>query len=167
MTESQDTKGDTPTKTSRKPILLGLGLALLGAGGGFYATQAGILPGMQATMVKDEKPDQASPPLGQENYPDVSFLEVDPLIISLNTEAGGHLRFRAQLEIAPEAEKEVQHLMPRVVDVLNGYLRALDLADLQDTAALTRLRAQMLRRVQVVTGGNRVKDLLIMEFVLN
>ena len=33
-------------------------------------------------------------------------------------------------------------------------------------AALTRLRAQMLRRVQIVTGPDNVNDLLIMEFVL-
>jgi len=32
---------------------------------------------------------------------------------------------------------------------------------------LLRLRSQMLRRVQVVTGEGRVRDLLIMEFVLN
>ena len=32
---------------------------------------------------------------------------------------------------------------------------------------LVRLRAQMLRRVQMVTGEGRVRDLLITEFVLN
>ncbi len=57
--------------------------------------------------------------------------------------------------------------MPRVIDVLNSYLRALETSDLADSTALVRLRAQMLRRVQIVTGGDRVHDLLIMEFVLN
>jgi flagellar FliL protein len=33
--------------------------------------------------------------------------------------------------------------------------------------ALTRLRGQMLRRVQIVVGKDRVRDLLIMDFVLN
>jgi flagellar FliL protein len=32
---------------------------------------------------------------------------------------------------------------------------------------MARLRAQMLRRIQVVTGEGRVRDLLITEFVLN
>ena len=49
----------------------------------------------------------------------------------------------------------------------NSYLRALELRDLEDPSALTRLRAQMLRRVQVVAGPERVNDLLVMEFVLN
>ena len=62
---------------------------------------------------------------------------------------------------------EVETVLPRVTDVLNSYLRALELDDLRDPLALTRLRAQMLRRIQVVVGKERVRDLLIMEFVLN
>ena len=58
-------------------------------------------------------------------------------------------------------------LLPRIVDVMNGYLRALDAAELENPAALVRLRAQMLRRIQIVTGEGRVRDLLITEFVLN
>ena len=58
-------------------------------------------------------------------------------------------------------------LMPRVLDVLNTYLRAVEVRDLEEPAALARLRAQMLRRIQVVTGEGRVRDLLIAEFVLN
>jgi len=58
-------------------------------------------------------------------------------------------------------------LKPRIVDVLNGYLRAVTFAEMADPNALARLRGQMLRRIQVVTGEGRVKDLLIMEFVLN
>ena len=56
---------------------------------------------------------------------------------------------------------------PRVVDVLNSYLRALEPSDLEANSILVRLRAQMLRRIQIVTGAGRVNDLLIMEFVLN
>ena len=53
------------------------------------------------------------------------------------------------------------------MDVLNIYLRALDPHELQEPAALLRLRAQMLRRVQIVTGPGMVNDLLVMEFVFN
>jgi flagellar FliL protein len=54
-----------------------------------------------------------------------------------------------------------------VLDVLNTYLRAVQARDIEDPAALARLRAQMLRRIQVVTGDGQVRDLLITEFVLN
>ncbi len=62
---------------------------------------------------------------------------------------------------------DVTKLVPRIVDVLNGYLRAVDLHDIEDRSALVRLRAQMLRRIQLVTGDGRVRDLLVMEFVVN
>ena len=57
--------------------------------------------------------------------------------------------------------------MPRVLDVLNTYLRAVEVRDLEQPSSAARLRAQMLRRVQVVTGEGRVRDLLVTEFVMN
>jgi len=69
--------------------------------------------------------------------------------------------------VPPDYAAEVEAIRPRIVDVLNGYLRAIDIATLEDPVTLTRLRAQMLRRIQVIAGPGRVKDLLIMEFVLS
>ncbi|CAN0580711.1 unnamed protein product [Ectocarpus sp. 12 AP-2014] len=77
------------------------------------------------------------------------------------------LRFSAELEVSKAYKDDVEVLLPRIVDVLNGYLRALEVSDIDDPMALTRLRAQMLRRIQIVTGRDMVRDLLIMEFVLN
>ena len=51
--------------------------------------------------------------------------------------------------------------------MLNGYLRAVDVEDIEDPSSLVRLRAQMLRRIQIVVGQDAVSDLLIIEFVLN
>ena len=62
-------------------------------------------------------------------------------------------------------------LDPMVISLPPGarraHLRFADLADLEAPTALMRLRAQMLRRVQIVAGEGKVKDLLIMEFVLS
>ncbi len=100
--------------------------------------------------------------------PDVAFVPVEPMVVSLSPASDNrHLRFRAQLEVPSQHAPDLELLMPRVVDVLNGYLRALEIRDIESAAALTRLRAQMLRRVQIVAGPGRVNDLLIMEFVLN
>ena len=77
------------------------------------------------------------------------------------------LRFTAQLEVVPDHLAEVESLRPRIVDVMNGYLRAVEPADFEDQMILSRLRSQLLRRIQIVTGEGRVRDLLIIEFVLN
>ncbi len=162
MSDQAEEPNEAPAKTSKMPLILGLVLALAGGGGGFYATWSSIIlaPESHAETVED-KPDVGA-------LPKVAFVEVDPMTVSLNPAATNqHLRFRANLEVPEKYRDDVTLLLPRVVDVLNGYLRALELRDLENPASLTRLRAQMLRRVQIVTGQGRVNDLLIMEFVLN
>jgi flagellar FliL protein len=161
MADAEEELEEEPKKASKLPLVIGVVLALVGGGGGFYATWSGMLLGPEKTEeVKEEKP----LPKG----PEVAYVEVDPLVISLRPPATAkHLRFRASLEVVPEAKADVEKLLPRVTDVLNSYLRALEPRDLEDPSALTRMRAQVLRRVQVVTGAGKVNDLLIMEFVLN
>ncbi len=147
-------------KKSKLPLLIGLVLALLGGGGGFYATFSGIILGGNA-------PDSSH---GDSVIvlPDIAFVPVEPMIISLGASTrNGHLRFTAQLEVDAAHSAEVTLLMPRIMDVLNGYLRAIDVAELEDPGALVKMRAQMLRRVQIVSGEGRVRDLLVTEFVLN
>ncbi|WP_299140072.1 flagellar basal body-associated FliL family protein [uncultured Tateyamaria sp.] len=152
---------ETP-KSSKLPLILGLVAALLGGGGGFYATYSGMLFGDESAE-SAEQTDTAPDAL-----PDVAFVAVDPMVVSLSPGAQSrHLRFRAQLEVPSQYASDVESILPRVVDVLNGYLRALETADIESPSALTRLRAQMLRRVQIVAGPGRINDLLIMEFVLN
>ena len=78
-----------------------------------------------------------------------------------------HLRFRAELEVDSAGKGDVEKLLPRVVDVLNTYLQSLTIAEIEDPSALLTLRSQMRRRIDLVVGGDRVHDLLVMEFVLN
>ncbi|MCF2905972.1 flagellar basal body-associated FliL family protein [Octadecabacter sp. CECT 8868] len=155
--------GNPPKKSSKIPLILGLVLAIVGGAGGFLAVNMGIIGGSgndgQVEAVHEEV---------AEELPDLAFVPVETLVINLPPHARAqHLLFTSQLEVDPAYSEEVLSLMPRIIDVLNGYLRAVDLSELEDSTALIRLRAQMLRRVQVVVGDGRVKDILIMEFVLN
>ena len=163
MADTEEQEDEPPKKSSKLPLILGLVLALGGGGGGFYAVYSGLLLGSESDA--EHAAEEDAPKIA--DMPDVSFVAVEPLIISLNDEGGSTLRFRAQLEVRSPHKSEVEQLLPRVVDVLNSYLRAVDISDIRNNAALVRLRAQMLRRIQIVTGGDRVSDLLIMEFVLN
>lgn len=144
------------------PVIVGIALALVLGGGGFYAAYSGLLESGGESRDSAEGADQAAP-MG-----DIAFVAVDPMVISLGREGGNrHLRFRAQLEVPQGHKAAVERLLPRVTDVFNSYLRAVGLAELEEPSRLARLRAQMLRRVQMVVGAERINDLLIMEFVLN
>ncbi len=167
MADADETGDESAAKRPKWPLLLGLTLALAGAGGGFAAAYLGYLPRGESAVAGHAAQPGAPAGAASAGLDDVDFVAIEPLIVSLNAGSGMHLRFRAQLEVGRAHRAEVEHLLPRVVDVLNGYLRAVDIADLRNNAALVRLRAQMLRRVQMVAGGDRVSDLLIMEFVVN
>ena len=159
MAETEAAAETTPTRGSKTPFLVGLLLMLGLGGGGFYAVYSGLILGPG---------DDHSPAELAQSLPDVSFVPIDPMIISLGAgSAVRHLRFTAQLEVGKPYQADVAMLMPRILDVLNGYLRAVEVSQLDDPTALIRLRAQMLRRVQIVTGEGRVRDLLVTEFVLN
>ena len=152
--------GEAPKKKGRLGLLVGLALAAGLGGGAFYAVSQGMIDPL-AFLSHEAHPADAM-------LADVAFVPLEPVMISLPQGASArHLRFSAQLEVAPEHAAEVAALMPRVLDVLNTYLRAVEVADIERPASLTRLRAQMLRRIQVVAGEGRVRDLLVTEFLLN
>ena len=158
MSEPQ-AEDQPPARKSKLPLLIGLVLALVLGGGGFYAVYSGMLFSSHA----QEEEEAAVEPL-----PDIAFVPLAPMVISLGKGGSArHLRFTAQLEVGKPHISDVTLLTPRILDVLNGYLRAVDVRDLEDPTALIRLRAQMLRRVQIVAGEGRVRDLLVTEFVLN
>lgn len=158
MAEPESSPDAAPRKTSKLPLILALVGALVLGGGGFYATYSGLLLGPSGEAAEQTVAD----------LPDIAFVPLEPLVISLPPGSGSkHLRFSSQLEVATSHAQEVTLLMPRILDVLNGYLRAVETRDLEDPSALVRLRAQMLRRIQIVTGEGRVRDLLVTEFVLN
>lgn len=162
MATAEQTQEAEPKKRSKKPMILGLALFLVLGGAGFYAVFSGMILGHEDPAAAAAAEAAAAP------LPDIAFLPVDPLTISIGTGADErHLRFVAQIEVGATHAAEVTTLMPRILDVLNGYLRAIDPAELKEPSALARVRAQILRRIQIVTGEGRVRDLLITEYILN
>jgi len=134
---------------------------LASAAGGYFGLRSGVipLPAKESAKQEESAPSAAS---------GLAFVPLSPLTITLGQDARNtHLRFQAQLEVHERYKAEIMRLEPRFLDVLNGFLQALDARDIEDPAALVRLRAQMLRRMQVVAGEGRVRDLLVTEFVLN
>lgn len=161
MTQAEaDLDGTQVPKPSRGKGLIAGGILGITLGvGGFYAARSGMIP-----LGETQADDSSTPEMSA--LSDIAFIPMDPILISLG--AGGRtLRFQGQVEVGRSHLDDVKMLMPRIVDVLNAYLRAVEPAELEDPGGLTRLRAQMLRRAQVVTGEGRVRDLLIMEFVFS
>lgn len=160
MADISNELSNSSRKLSRRPLLLGVCLACIGGGGAFYA--------IWSESVFPSNPGVVDTSAIKESIADVAYVEIPPLTISLRAPSNSKfLRFRASLEVFPNETDSVSQVLPRIIDVLNSYLRAIEPADFEDSAALVRIRSQMVRRIQVIVGPGKVRDLLILEFVLN
>jgi flagellar protein FliL len=112
-----------PKKKSKLPVLIGLVLALVLGGGGFYATFSGMILGSH---------DTAMPQAEHAEMPAIAFVPIDPVVVSLGPMAQNrHLKFTSQIEVETAYAAEVTLLLPRVSDVLNSYLSAIDPVELE------------------------------------
>ncbi len=136
-----------PAKPRRKlGLILGVVGALALGGGGFYAVYAGYLDRPASSAVAGAVTAGAAATERRKGAPsvlgDVAFVPMEPIMVSLPPGASArHLRFAGQLEVAPEHAAEVAGLMPRVLDVLNTYLRAVEVRDLEEPRARPPARA--------------------------
>ena len=178
MAEETDSEDDAPKKKKgKKGLIIGLVLALVLGAGGFYAVYSRMILGGGVAAEEHaategshggESDTAHTATAAGGDLAEVAFIPVAPIVVSLTgPNASRHLRFRAELEVPTEQSLDVEQLMPRVIDVMNAYLRAVDPNSLSAPGALIELRAQLLRRVALVVGANRVRDILVMEFVLS
>ena len=149
-------------------------LALAIGGGVFYGVRSGTLPlpvperwlGELAGKGADGAPEAAAAATAA--YSPGAYVHLEPFVVSLGREASAnHLKVSLVIEVTPGREGEVEAAKPRVLDVLNVFLRAVDERGFEVPRSMERLRAQMLRRVQLVSPEGAVRDVLIQEFVLN
>ncbi len=148
-----------PAKRSKLKFLLLL-VAILGVGGG-----AGFV-GYSGLLDLDSLFGGKAGP-GGHAAEDSEFVALPELIIPLREGASArHLRAVLHIEVVAGAGERVKKLEPRVLHVLNTFLRAVEERDLQSPGSFDRIHAQMLRRVKLVAGEQDVRDVLIGEFIL-
>lgn len=96
---------------------------------------------------------------------ETSYLELSPMTISLQDDMR-ILKIGITLETLAGTESEIDPSDPKIRDAFMGYLRALRLDQVQDAAFMAQMRAQLLRRVQIVVGPGKVHGILITDFMV-
>lgn len=169
MSEDDEIEEPKKKKGLLLPLVVGVILAVVGGGAGFWAvTQGPLAPETTGDEHAEEGDGHGEEDVGHMDPGSYAFLELETLVITLGAEESNrNLIFSAALEVQPEYLEEVTALTPRVLDVLNSYLRVVAISELSEPTSLARLRSQMLRRIQVVTGTGRVRDLLVTQFLVN
>lgn len=155
-----------PKKPGKMGLVVLTAVVLLAGGGGFAAGSMGLIPvplGQSGDMATEPGGHDTAMPSSQP----AEFHQLPELVIPLgNALSSQYLRANLYLEIDPSAAALLRQTEPRIVDTLNIFLRAVDERDMSSILAMENLRAEMLRRVRLVTGDKAVRAVLIGEFLL-
>ena len=116
----------------------------------------------------DEAVESSVKPLGAVQHSEhATFLVLEPMVISIQPIGRSkHLRVSLVFETDDEGAEILLANSFYVQDVLNTYLRSVDHTVLEDPSSMSRLRAQILRRIRVIVPDASVTNVLFTEFIL-
>jgi flagellar FliL protein len=155
-------------KNKKLMMMAGGGLAafLIVAVGGAWAL------GMFKPAPRPEPQQTAQGPVGEaaqrpQRLP--HFMDLPEITVNLTSAAQRpqFLRERIALELAEaQTATQIQPLMPRVLDAFQVYLREMRAADLEGSAAVHRLKEELMRRVNLAVQPARVDAVLFREILV-
>lgn len=146
-----------PAKSGKKKLMLiGIGAAVLLIGGGAGAYFAGVFSGDTPPATADGEHAEAAPPVNP------TYWSAPDLIVTLNANERKtrYLKLRTTLELAsPDDVAKLEEFTPRLIDYCQIYLRELRPDELRGSAAIVRLREELLRRVNLAVAPVAVRNL--------
>jgi len=100
----------------------------------------------------------------------VAFLDVPDVMVNLSnpgSDRTNYLKIKIVLEV-PDQElvKQIQPIMPRVIDAFQTYLRELRPMDLEGSAGLYRLKEELTRRINAAIEPARINAVLFKEILV-
>lgn len=158
-----------PPRRKGRLLLVSLAALLLVGGGGGAAWM--FVPGVQDAVRKitggqPAEAEAASAPATPAARP--IFVELPEMTLTLpNGGRPRQLRLKLAMEVNGDPAQPPPELMtPRVYDSLVLYLRTLRDGELEGALAMDRLRGDLHRRLDLLLGGGKVRDVLITGFVV-
>ncbi len=136
-------------------------LIAAGAGGWFSGLIPGLLHGRShETAEAAETASSASAPL---------FMDLPDIVANMSN--GGRrasfIKLRAKLELGRKEDLvTVQNAMPRVLDLVQSYLREVRPEELRGSAGTYRLREELVGRVNIAAAPAHVLNVLFVELLV-
>lgn len=150
--------GDPPPARSRKRLIAAAVavLALIGAaGGGYLWWSSGPSPAKVEASASSDAPAKA-------------YVDVPAMVVNLRSSDGrAHLLKLHVMLVAADAGRSavLTAKMPLYLDTLQPFLRELRPEDLNGSAAVFRMKEEMLARANDAMGAGMVRDVLIQDLV--
>ncbi|MFO1153841.1 MAG: flagellar basal body-associated FliL family protein [Rhodospirillales bacterium] len=147
-----------PRPNRRKLILIVAGAAVvLLVAGGVAAFMLGLLPGETGSTSTETA----------SHLP--TFYALPDLVVTLNTgdRRIRYLKTRASLELTSASDvAQIDLLLPRVIDYCQTYLRELRPDELRGSAAIVRMRDELLTRINLAVAPVVVREILFTDLMV-
>ena len=159
VTASEDgTPAAAASKKKRLFIGIGVGVMLLiGGGSGAYFT--GLFGGTETPSAAEAGTADAA---AQPTSVKPTLWSAPDLVVTLNTgeRKSRYLKLRTTLELASADDvAKMEAFTPRLIDYCQIYLRELRPDELRGSAAIVRLREELLRRVNLAVAPVSVRNI--------
>ncbi len=151
-------EGATPKKSKKKLIIIAALVVVLLGGGAAGVILSGALKG-------SEEHKEVDPSLVQKTI----YFDMDEFLVNLNNPGNqvSFLKTVITLEVPNQAVMtEITDGMPKIRDTFQVYLREMRNSDLQGSAGLQRLRAELLLRVNSILEKGKVTNILFKEIIV-
>jgi len=160
-TDGEEAPAPAPAKRSkRKLVIAAVALAVVvggGASGAYFMLGGDGGEGAHAAEADQEASDE--PP---------AFVEVPPMVVNLRTPDGQARFLKLRFVLVPKeagGEEALKAKLPLILDAYQPFLRELRPEDLAGSAAVFRLKEEMLVRATSIMGPGSVRDVLIQDMI--
>ncbi len=161
-------------KSKKKLIIIGAaaGVLLLGGGGGAaFMFSGSSAKAEEAKSAQGEKKEEKSAEGGHGEGAEAgkdAFLDVPAMMVNLRSPDGQARFLKLHFMIVPGdgvAPDDLKEKLPLVLDSFQPFLRELRPEDLSGSAAVFRIKEEMMVRATATLGDGQVKDILIQDLV--
>lgn len=154
-----------PANNKKKFIIGGAALLLLlGGGGGAYA----MLGGDSKADAHGEMATDAEGEAGSAGEAGAKFVDVPPMVINLRSADGAARFIKLHFMLVPGpkgSEETLKEQLPLLLDAYQPFLRELRPEDLAGSAAVFRIKEELVVRATNALGRGQVKDVLIQDLI--
>jgi flagellar FliL protein len=153
-----------PAGSRKKKIVIiaAAALALVGGGGGSYYMMrggSGHGGGEAGTETASAEGEEGGKP---------AYVEVPPMVVNLRSNDGQQRFLKLRFVLVPAegtTKEEVTDRLPAILDSFQPFLRELRPEDLSGSAAVFRLKEEMLIRAGDSFGRGKIRDILIQDLI--
>ena len=167
QTADEGEGADAPAKKKKmsgKKLVLFIGVPVIALVGLYMSGMLdSVIGGGEEAEHGEAEAEHHEPEISAEHSGETHYLSMPEMTVNLrsNNQRPTYLQLAITLELtSEEAVKEVEHVLPRVIDQFQTHLRELHAADLEGSAAVFRLREELLFRVNEAIAPVRVNDVL-------